>query len=116
MISVCFAQETTLSYDDGTTKKFLPFDPTQRGDQTVLDPHRVYLLLEEALQAVAADCLRSGRAQPTQFSQNIFKSLPKAPVHVAQYFKGHPLATQNSASIPQRPGGPFRRTRIGRIH
>jgi hypothetical protein len=88
MIPVYFSQQTTLGYDDGTTQTLLPLTSEHREGHIVFDSNRVYLALEETLQRLRADCLRSGKPQPTILSHDIFKSLPKKLRHVSDYLSG----------------------------
>lgn len=106
MIPLCFPQEATLVHDDGTITTCLPFSPERREDgQTVLDTKRIYLVLEETLRGIAADCLRSGSPQPTQLSADIFNILPKKPVHVSECLAGRAPAVRDQIRICLMNGG-----------
>jgi hypothetical protein len=92
MIPVCFAQEMTIGYDDGTAGRLLPFVPAVRADgNTVLDPHRVYLAMEETVQGIVQGTLRP----PLLLAREILGKLAGMPVPVAELLAGRVLPARS---------------------
>jgi len=92
MIPVCFPQELSLGYDDGSAHRFLAGGEVEVGKGLLPSDDRVYLLIDEFLQQVRGDCLRRGAALPRVLPQDIFARQGHWPPTVSELLAGKDLS------------------------
>ncbi len=86
MIAVCFPQEVTIGYDDGSTLRFLAHDPRLTVNCHV-PPERVYFTLDETLHDVTRDCLRKKMDLPVILPDETVASWPGQPALLLEFLK-----------------------------
>jgi len=88
---LCFPQEISFGSEEGTSLTLLSFVPEARADgKLVLDPGRVYLVLEETMQALAGTIMRHGLPEPVLFSNDLLGRLSRRPQPLAKFMAKPP--------------------------
>jgi ADP-heptose:LPS heptosyltransferase len=91
MILVCVSKELSFGTEAGTNLTLLPFVPAPREDgNLVLDPGRVYLALEETVQALTGVTMQQGLPQPIRLAGGILDQLPQRPQPLAEMLHNPP--------------------------
>ena len=91
MILVCVSKDLSFGTEAGTNLTLLPFVPAAREDGTlVLDPSRVYLALEETVQALTGVTMQQGMPQPIRLAGALLEQLPRRPQPLAALLRNPP--------------------------
>lgn len=91
MILVCLPKEISFATEEGTNFTLLPFVPATRDDgNLVLDPGRVYLALEETVQALISMTMKQELPQPIRLAGALLDHLPQRPQPLAEMLHNPP--------------------------